>query len=58
MKKIAVAFALVIFLSLTSANAEGCPSRHVSGHCVHHSVKHASKKRPSMGGALIGAYQR
>ena len=60
MKKIAVASALVILLRLTNANAEGSPSRHVSGRCAvaHHPVKHANKKRPSMGGALIGAYQR
>ena len=63
MKKIAVASALMIFLSLINANAEGCPNSHVSGRCAvaHHPVKHAkhaNKKRSSMGGALIGAYQR
>ena len=60
MKKIAVASAVMIFLSLINANAEGCPSSHVSGRCAvaHHPVKHANKKRSSMGGALIGAYQR
>jgi hypothetical protein len=60
MRRIAVAFALIIFLSLTTANAEGCPSNHVSGPCAiaHHPVKHANKKRHSMGRAFIGAYQR
>jgi hypothetical protein len=60
MKKIAIASALLIFLSLINANAEGCPSSHVSGRCAvaHHPVKQANKKRPSMGGAFIGAYQR
>jgi hypothetical protein len=58
MKKIALASALMIFLGLTTANAKGCPSGHVSGRCAtaHHQVKHA--KRSSMGGAFIGAYQR
>ena len=51
MKKIAVASALMIFLSLFNANAEGCPSGHVSGRCAvaYHPAKHANKKRPSMG---------
>jgi hypothetical protein len=58
MKKIAVISALIILLSLINANAEGCRGTHVSGRCAvaHHRVKHA--KRSSMGGALIGAYQR
>jgi hypothetical protein len=60
MKKIAVASALMIFLSLITASAEGCPSNHVAGHCAvaHHPVKHANKKRQSMRGAFTGAYQR
>jgi hypothetical protein len=60
MKKIAVASALMIFLSLINANAKGCSSSHVSGRCAvaQHPVKHANKKRPNMGGAFIGAYQR
>ena len=51
MKKIAVASALMIFLSLINANAKGCSSSHVSGRCAvaQHPVKHANKKRPNMG---------
>ena len=58
MKKIAVASALMIFVSLTNVNAEGCRGTHVSGRCAvaHYPVKHA--KRSSMGGAFIGAYHR
>jgi hypothetical protein len=60
MKKIAVLSALMIFLSPTNADAKGCSSRNVSGRCViaDHPGKHATKKRPSMGSALMGAYQR
>ena len=60
MKKIALAAALLILLSLLNANAEGCPSRNVSGRCAvaHQPVKHANKKRQSMRGAFIGAYRR
>ena len=60
MKKIAVVAALMFSLSLSNANAKGCSSSHVSGRCAvaHHPAKHANKKRPSMGGAFIGAYQR
>jgi hypothetical protein len=58
MKRIAIVSALMISLSLTNANAEACPSSHISGRCAaaHHQVKHA--KRSNMGGALIGAYHR
>jgi hypothetical protein len=60
MKKVAVASALMIFLSLITANAKGCPRNHVAGLCTvaHHPVKHANKKRQSMRGAFGGAYQR
>jgi hypothetical protein len=59
MKKIAVASALMIFLSLITANAGTCPSNHVAGLCVaQHPVKHANKKRHNMRGAFIGAYRR
>jgi len=59
-RKIAVVAALVISLSSMNANAKGCSDNHVFGRCAvaHHPVKHANKKRPSMGGAFIGAYQR
>jgi hypothetical protein len=58
--QIAVASALMIFVSLPTANAGGCPRRHVSERCVvaHHPAKHANKKHHNMRGALIGAYQR
>jgi len=58
MKKIAVESALMIFVRLTNANAEGCRGSHVSRRCAvaHYPVKHA--KRSSMGGAFIGAYHR
>jgi hypothetical protein len=58
MQKIAVASAVMIFLSLITAQAKGCPNGHVSGHCAvaHHQVKHA--KHSNMGGAFIGAYHR
>ena len=57
MKKIAVASALMISLSLITANAESCPRSYVSGRCgAAHQVKHA--KRSSIGGAFAGAYQR
>jgi hypothetical protein len=60
MRRIAVASALMIFLSPIIANAGGCPNNHVGGLCAvaHHPVKHASKKRHNMSGAFIGAYQR
>ena len=60
MKKIAVASALMILLSLINANAEDCPSNHIAGICAvaHRPVKHANKKHQSMRGAFIGAYQR
>jgi hypothetical protein len=60
MKKIAVASALMIFLSLITVNAEGSPSNHVAGPCAvgRHPVKHANKKGQSMRGAFTGAYQR
>jgi hypothetical protein len=59
MEKIAVASALIIFLSMMTANAGGCPSNH-AGLCAvaHLPAKYADKKRHSMRGALIGAYQR
>src|SRR5262249_39396988 len=49
-----VASALMFSLSLITANAKGCPSGHVSGHCAatYHQV------RSSMGGAFMGAYHR
>lgn len=59
MKRIAGASTLMIFLSLITADAQSCPDNHVGGLCaVHHPVKHANKKRHSMRGAFIGAYQR
>jgi hypothetical protein len=55
-----VVTALMISLSSMNANAKGCSENHMFGRCAvaHHPVKHANKKRPSMGGAFIGAYQR
>jgi hypothetical protein len=59
-RKIAVVVVLVISLSSMNANAKGCSGNHVFVRCAvaHHPGKHASKKRPSMGGAFVGAYQR
>ena len=59
-RKIAVVAALVISLSSMNANAKGCSDNHGLGRCAvaQHPVKHANKKRPSMGSAFIGAYQR
>jgi hypothetical protein len=59
MKNIAIASALMISLSLMTANAGGCTSNHVAGLCAvaHHPAKHANKKRRKYE-RRFGAYQR